>query len=100
MKTNTTLVNILTPAMLKSIGATQVKMVNQNTAHIDCYPFGESETNRIVITLNEDGCFIEGHKVEITGIAYGVAPVDVSQVIADLGTEPQPQAEKPFRNPL
>jgi hypothetical protein len=96
----TTLASVLTPELLKSIGATQVKMVSPRTARIDCAPRADG-TNQIKVTVGDDGLLLQGFKLEATDIAYGVSPSNIALALANLGQEPQtggPDALAAFTN--
>lgn len=74
----------LTKALMKSLGATNPKPVSERTLQFDCAPKADG-TNRIKVTLTENGYLIRGFKVEETDILYNVDPANLATALKNLG---------------
>lgn len=80
----------LNPKTLASLDATNVKMVSPRTVQFDCTP-KEDGTNRIKVTLTENGEFmVRGYKVEETDMFYNVPASGINAVIEKIGNDTLP----------
>ena len=75
----------VTPADLKALGATNVKMVSERTIQFDV-PKRADGTNRIKVTVTADGFIVRGYRYEETDAIPGVSQDGLATALKNIGT--------------
>ncbi len=83
-KNMVTITQALSKALMKELGATNIKPVSARTLQFDCTPKADG-TNRIKVTV-EGGTFqVRGYRVEETDLLFSVQPDSLETAIKNIG---------------
>ena len=75
----------VTPADLKALGATNVKMVSERTIQFDV-PKRVDGINRIKVIVIADGFIVRGYRYEETDAIPGVSQDGLATALKNIGT--------------
>ncbi len=81
-----TLAANISPALLKELGAKNIKPVSHRTVQFDCPPRADG-TNRIKVTIEGGEFMVRGFKIEETDVIYGIEPGSVATALKAIGSE-------------
>jgi hypothetical protein len=83
-KNMVTITQALSKALMKELGATNIKPVSARTLQFDCTPKADG-TNRIKVTVEGGKFQVRGYKVEETDLLYAIEPDSLATALKNLG---------------
>ncbi len=81
-----TIANAIPSALLKELGATNLKMVSARTLQFDLQKPGLDGTNRVKVTIEDGKFMIRGYKIEETEVFYDIQPDGATKALKTLTT--------------